>query len=63
MLNFDWLSGVSIETAKWIFLSLFIAIGVVVCFIPSDYVFEVVEKRRCWLHGWAITASTISCQR
>ena len=56
MLNFDWLSGVSIETAKWIFLLLFVAIGVVVCLIPSDYVFEGVKERRWWrdLRLWAI---------
>jgi len=60
MLNFDWLSGVSIETAKWIFLLLFVAIGVVVCRIPSDYVFEGVEKRHWWLdlRLWAIATLT-----
>ena len=56
MLNFEWLSGVSLETAKWVFLVLFIAIGVLVLMIPADYVFEGARKRRWWydLRLWAI---------
>ncbi|MDN5217075.1 hypothetical protein QQ020_33700 [Fulvivirgaceae bacterium BMA12] len=58
MLNFDWLSGVSAETAKWIFLIFFGLIGVLVVLIPNDYVFEGVPQgdRRWWnnLKLWAI---------
>jgi hypothetical protein len=56
MLNFDWLSGVSIQAAKWVFLVLFIVIGVLVLMIPAEYVFEGVKHRRWWcdLRLWAI---------
>lgn len=61
ILNFDWLSGVSVGAARWIFLSLFIAIGIVVCLIPSDYIFEGVKERTWWrdlrLWGLATLAS------
>ena len=56
MLNFDWLSGVSPEAAKWIFLILFVLIGVLVLLIPREYIYEGVEKGRWWhnLKLWAI---------
>jgi len=56
ILNFDWLAGISVGTARWIFLALFMAIGVLVCLISSDYVFEGVAERRWWrdLRLWAL---------
>lgn len=63
MLNFDWLSGVSQESAKLVFLVLFVLIGVLVVFIPNNYIFEGVEKKdRHWwinLKLWAITVLAI----
>ncbi len=58
MLNFDWLSGVSQENAKNIFLVLFILIGILVMMIPNDYAYEGVKKsdRHWWnnLKLWSI---------
>jgi len=58
MLNFDWLAGISTEGAKMIFLVMFILIGVLILFIPNDYIFQGIEKnkRRWWnnLKIWAI---------
>jgi hypothetical protein len=55
MLNFDWLAGVSIGTAKWIFLILFIVIGILVSLLPKSYIYEGVENPRWWhnLKLWA----------
>lgn len=59
MLNFDWLSDISQETAKMIFFSLYLLIGALVLLIPNDYVFEGVKKdERFWyknLKLWALT--------
>ena len=59
MLNFDWLAGVSQESAKLVFLVLFVLIGVLVLFIPNDQVFEGVEKKdRHWWNNlklWALS--------
>ncbi len=61
ILNFDWLSGVPIEAARWGFLGLFLLIGLLVLLVPADYVFEglVFEgpAKRRWrydLRLWAI---------
>jgi len=56
MLNFDWLTGVSMTVAKGVFLVLFVVIGLLVLLIPNDYIFEGVENRRWWhnLKLWAI---------
>jgi len=58
MLNFDWLAGISVENAKMIFLVMFVLIGVIILFIPNDYIFLGLEKnkRRWWnnLKFWAI---------
>ena len=58
MLNFDWLAGISQENAKMIFLVMFVLIGVLIQFIPNDYIFQGLEKnkRRWWnnLKFWAI---------
>ncbi len=57
MLNFNWLSGVSQEGAKMIFLGLFVLIGLLVLLIPREYIFEGVPKEeRHWymnLKLWA----------
>ena len=55
-LNFDWLAGVPVGVAKWVFLILFVAIGVLVLRIPADYVFEGVPHRRWYrdLRLWGI---------
>lgn len=59
MLNFDWLSGISQETAKMIFFSLYLIIGGLVLLIPNDYIFEGIKKEnRFWymnLKIWALT--------
>ncbi len=56
VLNFDWLAGVSIGAAKYVFLVLFVLIGILVLFVPNDYVYKGVEKRRWWLNlkVWAL---------
>ncbi len=56
ILNFEWLAGVSIGAAKNVFLVLFVLIGVLVLFIPNDYIFQGVKKRRWWLNLklWAL---------
>ena len=63
MLNFDWLSGISQENAKNIFLVLFVLIAVLVLLIPTDYAYEGVEKsdRHWWnnLKLWSIVVLTI----
>jgi len=56
VLNFEWLSGLSIAAAKSVFLVLFVLIGVLVLLIPNDYVYQGVKKRRWWLNLklWAL---------
>ena len=56
ILNFEWLAGVPIGAAKNVFLILFILIGILVLFIPNDYIYKGVEKRRWWLNLklWAL---------
>ena len=58
MLNFDWLAGISQESAKIIFLVMFVLIGVLILFIPNEYIYQGIEKnKRHWwnnLKFWAI---------
>ena len=56
ILNFEWLTGVSIGAARNVFLVLFILIGILVLLIPNDYVYRGIEKRRWWLNLklWAL---------
>ena len=56
VLNFEWLSGVPIGAAKNVFLVLFVLIGILVLFIPNDYIYQGVKKRRWWLNQklWAL---------
>lgn len=56
MLNFNWFADVSMDSAKWVFLILFILIGVLVLLIPNKFIYEGLEKIR-WFHNlkiWAI---------
>jgi hypothetical protein len=55
MLNFDWLLGIPNTAAKWIFLILFIIIGILVTMLPRDYILQGVEEPRWWhnLKLWA----------
>ena len=63
MLNFDWLSDVSQENAKIIFLGLFVLIGALVLLIPNEYAYEGVKKsdRHWWnnLKIWALGSLAI----
>lgn len=63
MLNFDWLSGVSQENAKNIFLVLFVIIGFLVLLVPNDYAYEGVKKSdRHWYNNlklWSIGSLAI----
>jgi len=63
MLNFDWLSGISQETAKNIFLGLFVLIGFLVMLIPNDYAYEGVKKSdRHWYNNlklWSLGSLAI----
>jgi hypothetical protein len=56
VLNFGWLAGVPIGTAKNVFLVLFVLIGILVLFIPNDYIYKGLKKRRWWLNLklWAL---------
>ncbi len=56
ILNFEWLSGLSIGAAKNVFLVLFVLIGILVLLIPNDYIYQGVKKRRWWLNLklWAL---------
>ena len=56
LLNFEWLSGVEMGTARGVFLVLFVVIGILVLLLPKDYIYEGVKDRR-WYHNlklWAI---------
>ena len=56
VLNFEWLAGVSLGTAKNVFLVLFVLIGILVLLIPNDYIFKGAKKRKWWfnLKLWAL---------
>ena len=56
VLNFEWLSGLPIGAAKYVFLVLFVTIGILVLLIPNDYIFKGVTKRKWWLNLklWAL---------
>jgi hypothetical protein len=56
VLNFEWLSGLSIGTAKNVFLALFVLIGILVLLIPNDYIYKGLKKRKWWLNLklWAL---------
>jgi hypothetical protein len=63
MLNFDWLSEVSQEQAKNIFLIFFVLIGILVLLIPNDYAYEgVAKKNRHWYNNlklWSVGSIAI----
>ncbi len=56
LLNFDWLRGVSMTTAKGVFLGLFVVSGLLVLTIPKASILEGVENPRWWhdLKLWAL---------
>ena len=56
ILNFEWLAGVPIGAAKYVFLVLFALIGILVLFIPNDRIYKGVEKPRWYLNLklWAL---------
>lgn len=56
LLNFEWLTGVSMGVSKNVFLVLFVVIGILVLLIPKDYIYEGIENPRWWhnLKLWAI---------
>ena len=56
ILNFEWLAGIPMGAAKWVFLVLFILIGIAVLFIPNDYIYAGEQKLRWWLNLklWAL---------
>ena len=63
MLNFDWLSDISPETAKLIFFGLYILIGALVLLLPNEYVYEGIKKedRHWWnnLKLWSLAVLSI----
>ncbi len=63
MFNFDWLSGISQDTAKLIFLGLFLVIGILVLMVPNEYAYEGIKKKdRFWWNNlklWSIFVLSI----
>ena len=63
MLNFDWLSGISPETAKLIFFGLYFVIGALILRLPNEYVYEGIKKedRHWWnnLKIWSLAVLSI----
>ena len=63
MLNFDWLSEISSETAKMIFFSVYVLIGILVLILPNDYLYEGIKKEdQHWYNNlkvWALTVLSI----
>lgn len=60
MLNFDWLAGVSTDSAKWLFLSLYALIGLLVLLIPQEYIYKGLEHPR-WYHNLKLWAIGVLC--
>ncbi|MHC4535042.1 MAG: hypothetical protein ACYS6K_13925 [Planctomycetota bacterium] len=56
LLNFDWLKWVGDDAAKYVFLVLYVLIGILVWLLPKDYIYEGVENPRWWhnLKLWAM---------
>ncbi len=48
MLNFDWLAGLSVKTAKGIFLGLYLLILSAVWLLSKAYILRSVENPRPW---------------
>lgn len=63
MLNFDWLSEVSPETAKMVFFTMYLIIGALVLLIPNDYIYAGLKKKqRVWYNNlkiWALSVLAI----
>lgn len=61
MLNFDWAKDISVETAKYIIIGLFVLLGTGVLFLPKRYIYAGIENPH-WYHNlkiWAIFALAI----
>lgn len=56
MLNFDWLSGLSMAQAKGVIIGIFFVIGALVMLLRRAYIFEGVEEPHWWMNLklWAI---------
>ena len=50
MLNFDWLAWLTMEEAKGVFLGLFFLIGVLILFLPREYIYEGIGHPRWYLN-------------
>ena len=63
MFNFDWLSGISAQTAKMLFLALYAVIGFLVLLLPNEYIYQgVPEEHRHWWNNlkiWSIAVLLI----
>ena len=60
MLNFDWASGISQETAKMIFSGLYLLIGALVMLLPTEYVYQGVPKeKRTWYNNLKVWSWTV----
>lgn len=63
MLNFDWLSEVSAETAKMVFFTMYLIIGILVLLIPNDYIYAGLKKEdRVWYNNlkiWSLSVLAI----
>ena len=55
MLNFDWLSGLSMGQAKAVVLGLFAVVLLLVWLLPADYIYRGAQDRKPWrnLRVWA----------
>lgn len=60
-LNFEWLAWFSAETAKNIFIVIFLVIGILVWLLPQDYIYEGLDNPRWWhnLKLWATGVLTM----
>lgn len=61
MLNFDWASSISVETARWIIIGLFVMMGIAVMFLPKKFIYAGIDTPH-WYHNlklWAIAALAI----
>ena len=56
MLDFSWLSSVSSETAKLVFLVLFVLIGILVIRLPEEYIWKGAPRKIWWMNLkiWAL---------
>ena len=61
MLNFDWASSISTETARYIILAMFALMGFGVMLLPKKFIYAGIDEPH-WYHNlkiWAIVALSI----